>query len=115
MTVLRRSPNVLELHGVDGHASCLSSVAAPIQCLWAQSHNKAACRRHPLKLLTGVRASRRKILAEARRQFKSRPEHEYPTIVALADHLTEDAQDDLFQFGIDMCLRGVQALLKRDS
>jgi hypothetical protein len=31
------------------------------------------------------------------------------------DHLTEDAQDALFQFGIDMCLRGVQALLKQDS
>ena len=60
-------------------------------------------------------SSRRKILAEARRQFQSLPENEYPTIVALADHLTEDAQDDLFQFGIDMCLRGVQALLKRDS
>ena len=60
-------------------------------------------------------SSRRKILAEARRQFQSLPEHEYPTIVALADLLTEDAQDDLFQFGIDMCLRGVQALLKRDS
>jgi AcrR family transcriptional regulator len=60
-------------------------------------------------------ASRRKILGEARRQFKSLPEHEYPAIVALADHLTEDAQDELFQFGIDMCLRGVQALVKRDA
>ena len=57
-------------------------------------------------------SSRRKILAEARRQFKALPQDEYPTIVALADHLTEDAQDELFQFGIEMCLRGVQALLK---
>jgi AcrR family transcriptional regulator len=55
-------------------------------------------------------SSRRKILAEARRQFKSLPEREYPTIVALADHLTEDAQDELFQFGIDMCLRGIRGL-----
>jgi TetR/AcrR family tetracycline transcriptional repressor len=54
---------------------------------------------------------RREILAEARRQFKSLPANEYPTIVALADHLTEDAPDELFQFGIDMCLRGIQALL----
>jgi TetR/AcrR family tetracycline transcriptional repressor len=53
-------------------------------------------------------SSRRKILAEARRQFKSLPEQEYPTIVALADDLTEDAQDELFQFGIDMCLRGIR-------
>jgi AcrR family transcriptional regulator len=55
-------------------------------------------------------SSRRKILAEARRQFKSLPQTDYPTIVALADHLTEDAQDELFQFGIDMCLRGIRAL-----
>jgi AcrR family transcriptional regulator len=53
-------------------------------------------------------SSRRKVLAEARRQFKSLPEQDYPTIVALADHLTEDAQDELFQFGIDMCLRGIR-------
>ena len=58
-------------------------------------------------------SSRRKILAEVRRQFKSLPIDEYPTIVALADHLTADAQDELFQFGIDMCLRSVEALVKR--
>jgi TetR/AcrR family tetracycline transcriptional repressor len=58
-------------------------------------------------------SSRRKILAEAHRQFKSLPEHDYPTIVALADDLTEDAQDGLFQFGVDMCLRGIQSLAKR--
>jgi AcrR family transcriptional regulator len=58
-------------------------------------------------------SSRRKVLAEAHRQFASLPKSEYPTIVAMADHLTEDAQDDLFQFGIDMCLRGIQALSKR--
>jgi TetR/AcrR family tetracycline transcriptional repressor len=56
--------------------------------------------------------SRRKILVEARRQFKALPADEYPTIVALADHLTEDARDELFQFGIDLCLSGVEALLK---
>jgi hypothetical protein len=60
-------------------------------------------------------SSRRKILAEARRQFKSLPEHEYPAIVAFADHLTEDAQDELFQFGIDMCLRGIRTLSKREG
>jgi TetR/AcrR family transcriptional regulator, tetracycline repressor protein len=58
-------------------------------------------------------SSRRKILAEARRQFATLPRSEYPTIVALADHLTEDAQDELFQFGIDMCVRGIQALSRR--
>src|SRR5262245_32877387 len=59
-------------------------------------------------------ASRRKILAEARRQFKSLPPQEYPTIVGLADALTEDAQDALFQFGIDMCVLGIRALAKRE-
>ena len=58
-------------------------------------------------------SSRRKILAEVRRQFMALPADEYPTIVALADHLTEDAQDALFQFGIDMSLRGIEALVAR--
>jgi hypothetical protein len=58
-------------------------------------------------------SSRRKILTEARKQFASLSRTEYPTIVALADHLTEDAQDELFQFGIDMCLRGIQAMSHR--
>jgi TetR/AcrR family tetracycline transcriptional repressor len=56
--------------------------------------------------------SRRKLLAEARRQFKALPKDEYPTLVALADALTEDAQDELFQFGIDMCLRGIEPLTR---
>jgi TetR/AcrR family transcriptional regulator, tetracycline repressor protein len=54
--------------------------------------------------------TQRKMLSDARRQFKSLPEDEYPTLVELADHLTEDDQDGLFQFGIDMCLRGLDAL-----
>ena len=54
--------------------------------------------------------TRRKMLAEARRQFRSLPAGDYPTIVALAEHLTEDDQDALFQFGVDMCLRGIAAL-----
>jgi TetR/AcrR family tetracycline transcriptional repressor len=60
-------------------------------------------------------SSPKRILAEARRQFKALPVDEYPTIVALADHLTHHDQDALFQFGIDMCMRGVQALAKRDA
>jgi TetR/AcrR family tetracycline transcriptional repressor len=57
--------------------------------------------------------SRRKALNEVRRQFKSLPRGEYPTIVALADALTEDAQDALFQFGVDLHLRGIEALAAR--
>ncbi len=58
--------------------------------------------------------SRRKLLVDARKHFASLSKDEYPTIVALADHLTEDAQDELFQFGVDMCLRGIQALSAHD-
>jgi AcrR family transcriptional regulator len=56
--------------------------------------------------------SRRKILGEVRRQFRALPPREYPTIVELAEALTEDAQDALFQFGIDLHLRGLEALVK---
>jgi TetR/AcrR family transcriptional regulator, tetracycline repressor protein len=59
-------------------------------------------------------SSRRKLLADARRQFTSLPAQDYPTIVALADYLAGDAQDELFQFGIDMCLRGLRSLARRD-
>jgi TetR/AcrR family tetracycline transcriptional repressor len=58
-------------------------------------------------------SSRRKLFADARKHFASLPREEYPTIVALAGHLTEDAQDDLFQFGIEMSLRGIESLVKR--
>jgi TetR/AcrR family tetracycline transcriptional repressor len=61
----------------------------------------------------GPGLTRRKVLAEMRRQFKSLPTDEYPTIVALADQLTDGDQDALFQSGIDLCLRGVEALATR--
>jgi len=60
-------------------------------------------------------SSRGEVLREMRRQFKSLPKDEYPTIVALANHLAEDAGDALFQFGLDMCLRGIEALVKGDA
>jgi TetR/AcrR family tetracycline transcriptional repressor len=55
-------------------------------------------------------AGRRKLFAEARRHFKSLPRQDYPTIVELADDLTENDPDALFQFGIDLWLRGITAL-----
>jgi TetR/AcrR family tetracycline transcriptional repressor len=64
---------------------------------------------------TAPGSSRRTILEEARRQFKTLDRNNYPTIVALAAHLTEDDQDALFQFGIDMCLAGVKALAAQNS
>src|SRR5262249_37081170 len=53
-----------------------------------------------------TRSSPRQILSEMRRQFRSLPNDEYPSIVALADCLAEDAQDVLFEFGLNLCLRG---------
>jgi TetR/AcrR family tetracycline transcriptional repressor len=58
-------------------------------------------------------AGARKVFAEARRHFKTLPRDEYPTIVALADDLTENDPDALFQFGIDLLVPGIQALARR--
>lgn len=56
------------------------------------------------------RSSRRKMLAEARRHFKSLPRDEYPTLVELADDLSEDDPNGLFRFGLEIWLRGLETL-----
>ena len=56
---------------------------------------------------------RRKMFEQARKHFKSLPAGEYPTIVALADHLSKDDPDALFEFGLEMFIRGLEALSKR--
>jgi hypothetical protein len=38
---------------------------------------------------------------------------DYPTLVELADDLSEDDPDGLFQFGFEIWLRGMGALAKR--
>jgi AcrR family transcriptional regulator len=58
-------------------------------------------------------SSRRKVFAQARKAFRTLPRDEYPTLVELADDLTADDQDGLFQFGIDLLLRGLEGLAKR--
>lgn len=58
-------------------------------------------------------SSRRKMFEQARRHFKSLPAGEYPTLVALADHLAKDDADALFEFGLDVWMRGLEALAKR--
>jgi TetR/AcrR family tetracycline transcriptional repressor len=57
-------------------------------------------------------SSRRRMMADARRQFRTLPADEYPTLVTLADDLTEDDPEGLFQFGIEAWLRGIEALAK---
>jgi len=56
--------------------------------------------------------ARRRVFADARKYFKSLPPAEYPTVVALADHLTENDPDALFQFGLDVWLDGIEHMLK---
>jgi TetR/AcrR family tetracycline transcriptional repressor len=55
-----------------------------------------------------AKTSRAKLLAEARRQFRSLPAKEFPTLRRMADPLTEDDADDLFELGIQIWLDGLE-------
>jgi len=61
---------------------------------------------------SGPRAGRRKVFEDARKLFKRLPRDEYPTLVELADDLSEDDPDGLFRFGIEMLLDGLERLVK---
>ena len=52
-------------------------------------------------------SSRRKMYAQVRKVFKSLPADVYPVIVELADYLGEDDPDGLFEFGVEVWLRGL--------
>jgi TetR/AcrR family transcriptional regulator, tetracycline repressor protein len=54
--------------------------------------------------------TRRKLLAEARTHFKSLPAADYPTLIELADELTADDSDGLFQFGLTIWLDAIERL-----
>jgi len=58
-------------------------------------------------------SSRKKTLALARKEFKSLPPAEYPTVVSLADELAADDSDGLFRFGLDIWLAGIEGLVRR--
>ncbi len=53
--------------------------------------------------------TRRKMFAAARKQFQSLPRDEFPSLVSLATALTDDDPDAVFQLGIDVLLRGIEA------
>jgi AcrR family transcriptional regulator len=57
--------------------------------------------------------SRRTMLSMARKHFRSLPADEFPTIVELADPLTEDDAEGLFQFGFDVWIQGIDRLTRR--
>lgn len=46
---------------------------------------------------------------------KALPENEYPSIVALADELTEPDADERFRFGIEILRNGLEAHLAKRS
>jgi hypothetical protein len=53
------------------------------------------------------------MLSEATKLFRSLPATAFPTIVELADHLTEDDPEALFRFGFDVWVRGIERLAVR--
>jgi len=50
---------------------------------------------------------------EIREVFKALPPDEFPTLVELADDLSRDEPDDLFRFGLEIWLSGLEKLIKR--
>ena len=54
-----------------------------------------------------------KMLAQARKHFKSLPPDRFPTLVEMADVLTEDDPDGLFRFGLDVWLDAIAVLAAR--
>ena len=47
--------------------------------------------------------------------FRSLPKKEFPTLVALADDLTAGDADERFEFGLELLLRGLEAMAKDDA
>lgn len=54
---------------------------------------------------------RRKLLREARQHFLALPKDEYPALTRLADRLTDDDFDGLFEFGLRVWLLGLEQLI----
>ena len=47
--------------------------------------------------------------------FRSLPPDEFPTLVALADDLTAGDADERFEFGLELLVRGLEAMAKDDA
>ncbi len=50
-------------------------------------------------------------LAGVRNWIEGLPPHDYPSVVALADYLTESNADERFKFGIDILGKGLETRL----
>src|SRR5215510_5341013 len=66
-------------------------------------------------MVAGAGGKRRAAFDEVRKHFKALPRDDYPLLVELADDLSEDDPDGLFQFGLETWLRGLETLTKRRS
>jgi TetR/AcrR family tetracycline transcriptional repressor len=61
------------------------------------------------------RGKRRAAFDEIRKHFQSLPRDQYPTVVELAGELSEDDPDSLFEFGLEIWLRGLEPLAKAST
>jgi len=56
--------------------------------------------------------TRRELLAGARQYFRELPPGEFPSLSKLANHVADDNQDGLFEFGLQVWLRGLERLIE---
>jgi TetR/AcrR family transcriptional regulator, tetracycline repressor protein len=57
--------------------------------------------------------TRSALLAQARQQRRSLPAERFPNLIAAADDLSSDDPDALFEFGLDLMLRGLEPLASK--
>ena len=54
--------------------------------------------------------SRSELIEGAREQYKALPEDEFPNLTRYADYMVDGDSDGLFEFGIDLCISGLEHL-----
>jgi TetR/AcrR family tetracycline transcriptional repressor len=59
--------------------------------------------------------TRGQLLADGRAQLRALPADQFPSLVQLADEVASDQADAIFEFGLRLCLRGLEALLDEVS
>jgi TetR/AcrR family tetracycline transcriptional repressor len=55
-------------------------------------------------------ASQSELIEGAREQYKALPADEFPNLTRYADYMVDGDADGLFQFGIDLCISGLEHL-----
>ena len=55
-------------------------------------------------------ATRSELMAQARAQLRALPADEFPSLTRLADELATDDAEALLEFGVRLCLRGLESL-----